>query len=59
MEEVERLFTEGGWHFWARVTGFRIADQITGTIGNGLFLEMRAADDMEIPSLRCSAAVCS
>ncbi len=34
-EEVEHLFTEGGWHYWVRVTGFRIADQITGTIGNG------------------------
>ncbi len=34
VEDVEHLFTEDGRHNWTRVTGFRIADQITGTIGN-------------------------
>ncbi len=40
VEEVEDLFTNGEWHYWARATGFCIADQITGTIGDGQFLEM-------------------
>ncbi len=35
VEDVENLFTEGGWHNWARVTGLRIADQITGAVENG------------------------
>ncbi len=35
VEEVENLFTEGGWHNWASVTGLRSADQITGAVGTG------------------------